>query len=389
MKRLTGDDQERMMRSRALPTGFDLSRTLRPATSEQLQSPSALAHFVGPNTNLTGVNPIGRPVSRSDGRDVPPINMALVYRNASYSMGSAGESSNVSPSTSIHSANQSPMFAASPNSSPFLRAAGDGFPRTFNPANLGFPAQANSRSRSGSLMNLAPTSPLSGGSPLAYPRESLSMENIHTMYHTQYSGGNQESGSLNPHLGGVVNIPVHSPSILPNQGHPSAADLAQRNSSSAMPGTVPESNVEGNIESSPWFSPSSNQQLPRSDHQFQAHQIRRRQTQPTHPTRQYRPSGIATLSPTTQTPSSFSSTMYPQSRQPSPIQQMTPYAPSTAFPTGPSFMGSPTIQQPTTNDRASPADVYHSERQQQQQSRSYQQDSNYSGYSGYYQPPSQ
>ena len=384
MKRLTGDDQERVMRSRALPAGFEFSRTLRPASSEQLQSPSALAHLVGPNTNLPGGSPIGRPVSRSDHRDVPPINMALVYRNPSYSMNSTGGSSNVSPSTSINSANQSPMFAASPNSGPFLRSGGDNFSSTFNPANLGFPAQGSSRARSGSLMSLSPTSPLSGGSPLVYPRESLSMENIQAMHQTQYDGSSQENRSLDPDLGDMANRQVHLPQLLPNHSHQSAGGLARRNSSSAMPSAMPESSVEAGFETPGWFNLSSNEQLPHSDYHFQAHQIRRRQTQPTHPTQQYQPSGVATSSPTTQRQVPFGSTIYPQARQ-SPIQQMTPYAPSTAFPTDASFTASPTQGQSPVRDRVSSTDIYHPQLQQQQQSQGYQQGSNYPGY---YQPSS-
>ena len=370
------------MRSRALPTGFDPSRTLRPASSEQLQSPSALDHLIGPNTNLPGGSPIGRPISRSDRRDMPPINMTLVYHNPQYSMNSTGGSSNVSSSTSISSANQSPLFTTSPNSSPFLRSGGDGFSRTLNTANLGFPAQGSSRARSGSLMSLPPTSPLSSGSPLVYPRESLSMENIQAMYQTQYDGSDQEPRSLNPQLGDMGNLQVHSLPLLPGRSHQSAGNLARRNSSSTLPSTMLEPNVEGGFESHEWFNLSSNEQLPHSNYQFQAHQIRRRQTQPTHPTQQYQPSGIATLSLPTQRQGSFSSTVYPHARQSPPIQQSTPYAPSTAFPTDASFMASPTHPQSSIRDHVSHTNIYHpsQQQQQQQQGRSYQQDSKHPGY---------
>ena len=175
MKRLTGDDQERMIRSRALPTGFELSRALQPGGSQQSQSPSALVHFAEPSTEPYGGSQAGRSISRTDRRGVPPINMAAVYQNSPFSWSSVGGSSNASPSTSIsgditHSANQSPMFQGSQTSSPFLTAGSDNFQRQFVPGNVSHSAPGTSRARSGSLMSLPSFSPIvRWKSPFIFP----------------------------------------------------------------------------------------------------------------------------------------------------------------------------------------------------------------------------
>ena len=371
MKRLTGDDQERIMRSRALPTGFDLSRAFQPTGGEQSQPPSALAHFTGPSTSFAGGNQIGRAISRSDRRDVPPINMAVVYRNSPYSLSSAGGSSNASETTSIsgdltYSANQSPMFPGSQTSSPFPR--GETFQRNFVPPNLNLSSPGTFRARSGSLMSLPSISPLSGGSPLAFPRERVSMDNMQVLYQSQYQGSNRQSPSFDPQFGSMANFPLPSPSLHPAQDYANTGTLMRRNSSSAMPA----SGAEESFDSAEWFNLSSNEQLPNTAFHVQTHQIRRRQTQPSQPTQQFQPSGMDTLSPATPSQGPFKSTTFPQARQPSPMHPMTSYATTATLQTElqqsrrSSFEASTAHWPATTSDHLSPAEIYQPQPQQSQ-----------------------
>ena len=50
MKRLSGDDQGRMMRSRALPAGFNIAQGLRPSGPEQTNRPER-AQFGAPSSS--------------------------------------------------------------------------------------------------------------------------------------------------------------------------------------------------------------------------------------------------------------------------------------------------------------------------------------------------
>lgn len=389
MKRLTGDDQERMIRSRALPTGFELSRAFQPSGSQQSQSPNALAHFAEPSTESYGGSQSGRSISRTDRRDVPPINMAVVYQNSPFSLSSVGGSSNASPSTSIsgditYSANQSPMFQGSQTSSPFLTSGNDNFQRQFVPDNVSHSAPGTSRARSGSLMSLPSFSPLSGGSPLSYSRESVSVENMQFLYQPRYQEINQQSPGLDPQLGTLANLPLRSPLLNPMSNHSSTGNLMRRKSSSTMPVAGAEESFGGAGR----LNLSSDEQLPNSEIHLQTQQIRRRQTQPTHPTPQYQPSGMATLSPMTQSQSPFRSTTFSQARQYSPTHPVTAYATTPTLhdedqqARRPSFEASPIVLQSSVGEHLSPTSIY---RPQQQQSQDYQNQS----FAGFYQPSSQ
>ena len=304
--------------------------------------------------------------------------MALVYRNPSYSLSSAGGSSaNVSPSSSInegasYSANQSPLFGGSQHSSPFLRTGGGGFPRTFNPNSLGLSTQGNSRARAASAVTLSPTSPLSRGSSLDYGRDRASMENLQAMYQSHYDGSSQRTRGLEPQLGGgMANFQVNPSSYNPDQTLHGPQNIMRRNSAS----TVTGSGTEVSFQNPGWFAPSPTaDQTLSPDFQLYSQQIRRRQTQPIHSTQQFAASGMSTLPPN-QTHESFSSTGYHQSSptQPQQIaqsQQLKPYASTNLFPTEnprPSYTVSPRQQQSPVKSETSPTDVFQQQQQQQQQ----------------------
>lgn len=114
MKRLTTDDQERMMRSRALPEDFDLSQTLHPDT----RRPS-LGHVPSlSNLNLSETAN-RRPTLRlnQDYSNVPAGSMSSVYSSYSPITGSATGSRNLSPVSPYHGSqypeNLSPVNATS------------------------------------------------------------------------------------------------------------------------------------------------------------------------------------------------------------------------------------------------------------------------------------
>ena len=126
----------------------------------------------------------------------------------------------MSPSTLFQLANGSSIFTASPSTSPFPRS-GETFPKTLNPANLGYQTQGNLRARSGSLMSLTASSPSVGGSPLVHPRSSLSAENLQAAYQPQYD---ESSRNRMMYLNEMSNLSMQSPSLSGSpHAHPGAA----------------------------------------------------------------------------------------------------------------------------------------------------------------------
>lgn len=191
MKRLTGDDQERIIRSRALPAGFDFSHGLQPAMLEQQNLVPDVPRVGSIEANpYMAVAHAQTPVQQYEHRPVPPINMALVYRNPPFGMGTAGGSTNASPVSSVNegtafSGNQSPIFVNSRNPSPFQMSSS--FQRHYAAPNPSAMAQAQGavpRGRASSLANISPTPSLqtfpqtdlgSGQSSFEGLRESFQM----------------------------------------------------------------------------------------------------------------------------------------------------------------------------------------------------------------------
>ena len=132
LKRLTTDDQERMMRSRALPEDFDFAQTLQPNLRDT-RSPYETMPSLH-NLSLTGSGMQQRPVSNlgSQRRNGAPTAMSSVYTNFPPSAGSAGGSANLSPVSSInegsqysgsqYSENLSPLSTSTHLASPFSRS---------------------------------------------------------------------------------------------------------------------------------------------------------------------------------------------------------------------------------------------------------------------------
>ena len=118
LKRLTTDDQERMMRSRALPEDFDFAQTLQPNLRDA-RSPYETMPSLH-NLSLTDGGMQQRPAldQGSQRRNVAPTAMSSVYTNFSPSAGSATGSANLSPVSSIHEGSQYSGSQYSENLSP-------------------------------------------------------------------------------------------------------------------------------------------------------------------------------------------------------------------------------------------------------------------------------
>lgn len=97
MKRLTTDDQERIMRSRALPEDFDLSQSLHPGSRRPSERP------VPSLSSLTlrepSVNQRPNLTLNQDYGNMPPGSMSSVYGSPSPITGSASGSGNLSPAS--------------------------------------------------------------------------------------------------------------------------------------------------------------------------------------------------------------------------------------------------------------------------------------------------
>ena len=132
LKRLTTDDQERMMRSRALPEDFDLAPTLQSGFREPRSPYESM-----PSLNylsLTGGGMDQRPAVApgSERRKHSPTVQSSVYADYPPGAGSVTGSANLSPVSSInegsqysssqYSENLSPLSASTHLSSPFSRS---------------------------------------------------------------------------------------------------------------------------------------------------------------------------------------------------------------------------------------------------------------------------
>ena len=132
LKRLTTDDQERMMRSRALPEDFDFAQTLQPNLRDTRSPYETIPSFN--NLSLTGGGMQQRPAldPGSQRRNVAPTAMPSVYTNFPPTAGSAAGSANLSPVSSInegsqysgsqYSENLSPLTTSTHLASPFGRS---------------------------------------------------------------------------------------------------------------------------------------------------------------------------------------------------------------------------------------------------------------------------
>ena len=198
------------------------------------------------------------------------------------------------------------------------------------------------------------------------------------LYQPRYQEINQQSPGLDPQIGTLANLPLRSPLLYPMSNQSSTRNLIRRNSSS----TMPLAGAEGSFGSAGRLNLLSQEQSPNADIHLQTHQIRRRQTQPTQPTPQYQPSGMANLSPTIQSHGPFRSTTFPQARQYSPTHPVTAYATTPTLheenqqARRPSFEAPPAVWQPSVGEHLSPTTIY---QPQPQQSQDYQ-NQNFAGF---------
>lgn len=190
MKRLTGDDQDHVIRSRALPAGFDLSATLRKQRPQQ--SPSALPHFTGPGTSLLSRNNGSRGSSRHAARpQMSPVDTALARGLSPVSPKPACWSPYASSVSSMNnltlrSAEVSPQFP-SPSMSSMPQSAGS-LPSYVYGNSLSYES-SNVRSRANSLMTSSPTSPMPASQYFAYNGRRYSDETMPTTYLNTQNGG--------------------------------------------------------------------------------------------------------------------------------------------------------------------------------------------------------
>lgn len=326
MKRMTVEDRERIMRSRALPRGFNIPRNFRPKSGANSQPPSALAHFTAPSMTIGGRSPIGHSSNRPDRQDIPPVDMVTVSQNPPDTLGNVGVSSNVPGNTAIsddlaYSANASPMFPGSQMSSPFPH---DGsFHKSLVPPNLNLSSLSTHRARSTPFMSLPSVSSSSNGSPLLFPRQQVSMDNMQVLYQSHYQCSNQTSFCLDPQLSNMVDPSLPSPpSINPTQNYADTENCIRRHSTS----TIPVADVEKRSEGVEWVDLFSNEQLPKTVFEVQAPHDQRSQTQTSRSIPQFPPSSIDEVATRTQTQGPARATTLPQARHPAPVFPAVPYA---------------------------------------------------------------
>ena len=326
MKHLTVEDRERIMRSRALPRGFNIPRNFRPKSDNKSQPPSALAHFTAPSMKFGGGSLVGHSTSRPDRQNIPPVDVVTASQNPPDTLGNVGVSSNVLGNTAIgddlaYSANASPMFPGSQVSSPFPR---DGsFHKSLVPPNLNLSSPSIYRARSTSFMSLPSISPSSTGSPLLFPRQQVSMDNMQVLYQSQYQCSNQPSFCLDPQLGDMADLSLPSPpSTNSTQNYADTGNCIRRHSTS----TMPVADVGKRSQGTDWVDLSPNEQTSRNVFELQAPQVQRNQTQTSRSIPQFPPSGIDEVATRTQTQGQARATTLPQARQPAPVFPAAPYA---------------------------------------------------------------
>ena len=199
LKRLTTDDQERMMRSRALPEDFDFAHTLQPDLRDT-RSPYETIPSLN-NLSLTGGGMQQRPALELDSqrRNVAPTAMSSVYTNFSPTVGSAAGSANLSPVSSINEGSQysgsqysehlSPLTTSTHLASPFSRS------NSLSAPSQGHQRQVEqSRQRSATYVQPSPAFVGNAGAYRDYEPESAP----HTPYLSQISSQRAKTFSQGP-----------------------------------------------------------------------------------------------------------------------------------------------------------------------------------------------
>lgn len=285
LKRLTSDDQDRMIRSRALPADFDLSRTLQPTFGERRQSSSSFNQMPDPNLFGGGEQrrPQNTPLGPSDGRYVPPLSMAPVSGHSATNPGLAAGSVTISPVSSVYdgsaySESPSPATPHRQSSSPFAWTGN--FPPNSNVhrPSPGLEGQGFlTRARKGSLAGLTPSttchgfgnnSVISEPDTVVRPRAAsfAHPSSIATSFHGQGNQNNEKNyyqqqifkdsaprrPSLPQGLGGMASLQVSSPLSSANP-YPENQQVLMRHSTAVTTGysTVPN---QFDINTGDWAS---------------------------------------------------------------------------------------------------------------------------------------
>ena len=249
LKRLTTDDQERMMRSRALPEDFDFAQTLQP-TLRDTRSPYETMPSLH-NLSLTGGGMQQRPALElgSQRRNVAPTAMSSVYTNFPPSAGSAAGSANLSPVSSInegsqysgsqYSENLSPLSTSTHLASPFSRSNSLSAPSQGHQSQVG-----QSRQRSSTYVQ---PSPIFVGNAGAY-RDYEPEGGPHTSYYPQISPQRATTYPQGPEPPQLVS-PLEAPHAGPY--HQRQATYPQ---SAVAPGYYGPSYAAQNVELGGWQS---------------------------------------------------------------------------------------------------------------------------------------
>ena len=249
LKRLTTDDQERMMRSRALPEDFDFAQTLQPNLRDS-RSPYETMPSIH-NLSLTGGGMQQRPALElgSQRRNVAPTAMSSVYTNFPPTAGSAAGSANLSPVSSInegsqysgsqYSENLSPLSTSTHLASPFSRS------NSLSAPSQGHQRQVEqSRQRSATYVQPSPAFVGSAGAYRDYEPESAS----HTPYFPQISPQRATTFPQGPG-------PPHTVSPLgPSNAAPYHQRQATYTQSAVAPGYYGPSYAAQNVEFGGWQS---------------------------------------------------------------------------------------------------------------------------------------
>ena len=246
LKRLTSDDQERMMTSRALPADFDFANTLQPSLGERRPSLRPTSPSSHPTSAGSGMGRRPQLNQSEDQQSFLPNNMASLFTNLD--VGSPAGSANLSPVSSFtegsqYSGSQSPLMNTPQTFYPYGRS---------NSVSTGFTGQQRqseqlrqsnmNRLRASSLASPGP--PNSGFAGQAYNyRESIPAVAVGASFSSEghhYAGDFSNMGTLSYRSEGIQTQGSVSPSTSPipqvyNQGasnFPSTARSAGTHSSS-------------------------------------------------------------------------------------------------------------------------------------------------------------
>ena len=249
LKRLTTDDQERMMRSRALPEDFDFAQTLQPNLRDP-RSPYETMPSLH-NLSLSGGGMQQRPALDlgSQRRNAAPTAMSSVYTNFSPSAGSATGSVNLSPVSSINEGSQYSESQYSENLSPLSTSTHLAGPYSRSNS-LSAPSQGHQRqveqSRQRSANYIQPNPALMENAA-AYRRYEP-QSGPHTSYFPQAS----------PQRATTFPQGLEPPQIVSPLGSPNAAAYRQRQAtypqSVSGPGYYGPSYATQNVELGGWQS---------------------------------------------------------------------------------------------------------------------------------------